>query len=182
MNARQRILAAYGNACAWCQSTAGPCAIAHVHGPNGATVRQTWSGSTTETNAALCARWTGGQARSEARMRSLLLLVLGLGCVGCPAAPPRPDHSVIEYEHGARSRLPDLLRCATHRSTVPTPPPLPPFAPWPSDAHLAWKPLLVLVLLLGLCSGGRAPDPGQCWCRPDDFHHSGTTAVCLVSL
>ena len=48
--------------------------------------------------------------------------------------------------------------------------------------HLAWKPLLVLVLLLGRCSGGRAPDPGQCWCRPDDFHHSGTTAVCLVSL
>ena len=63
MNARQRILAAYGNACAWCQSTAGPCAIAHVHGPNGATVRQTWSGSTKETNAVLCARLTGGQAR-----------------------------------------------------------------------------------------------------------------------
>ena len=115
-------------------------------------------------------------------MRSLLLLVLGLGCVGCHAAPPRPDHSVIEYEHCARSRLPDFLRCATHRITVLTPPPLPPLAPLPSDAHLAWKPLLVLVLLLGLCSGCRAPDPGQCCCRPDDFHTSGTTAVCLVSL
>jgi len=180
MTARQRVLAAYGNACAWCQSTAGPCAIAHVHGPNGATARQTWSGSTTETNAALGARLTGGQARSEARMRSLLLLVLGLGCVGCPAAPPRPDHSVIAYEHGARSRLPDVLRGATHRITVPTPPPLPPFAPLPSDEHLAWKPLLVLVL--GLCSGGRVPDPGQCCCRPSDWDNRGTTAVCLVAL
>jgi hypothetical protein len=63
MNARQRVLAAYGNACAWCQSTAGLFEIDHVHGPNGATVRHTWSRSTKETNAALCARLTGDQAR-----------------------------------------------------------------------------------------------------------------------
>jgi hypothetical protein len=63
MNARQRVIAALGGRCAWCQSTAGPFEIDHVHGPNGATVRHTWSGSTKETNAALCARLTGGQAR-----------------------------------------------------------------------------------------------------------------------
>ena len=32
MNARQRVLAAYGHACAWCQSTAGPFEIDHMHG------------------------------------------------------------------------------------------------------------------------------------------------------
>ena len=114
-------------------------------------------------------------------MRSLLLLVLGLGCVGCHAAPPRPDHSVIAYEPCARSRLPDVLRCATHRIPVPTPPPLPPFAPLPSDAHLAWRHLLVLVLALGLLVGCHASvgPPGQCCCWPDECNNSGTTAVCL---
>jgi hypothetical protein len=32
MNARQRVIAALGGRCAWCQSTAGPFEIDHIHG------------------------------------------------------------------------------------------------------------------------------------------------------
>jgi len=31
MNARQRVIAALGGRCAWCQSTAGPFEIDHTH-------------------------------------------------------------------------------------------------------------------------------------------------------